>query len=754
MALLDEDERSGLPSMSWNSVVRGSAATPSADTAPPPSAPAAAPAEPEEPASTATPKAPGPSPTLSEHDAPPVAFSFNTESIAPTNVATPAPPPPPAPAPAFTLPPIDLGASATETPTPSAADADPREGDTHEVHIEPDEAAPLGMAKPTFTSQLPVIPKAPAPPPPPPPPPLAVPTEAAAVPIAQDDPVLPTIVEATPSSSTSEMVAAATADPQLAEPQLVERRATPAHSEPRSTAAIDTNEQPAITDAAPAGRAEPAPPDAPGVPSLAPSIALPSRSNAPSAASTYVVDPAETQRRPKRRKKRSGGVARAGFFLLIVAALVAAGIVFGRPYLFPEAWDSNALEYAEPIEAARNADFAEPVVLTAQVTAIHRALVNEQLLGDPAPSLPMWRALGLAGPDSTDNATLESLISDQAPVLYSTADGQVYYDQSYDRSDRSALITQAMAVAALDQDFGFSLGTDARSLDDAVLTQAHVNQQAAIIQLNTPNRTAVVNPDMAALAFLPPVLDYRLTAPTVFAELLAPVNDLAPNPLAGLAPGAGPGPIPTVSVDQITSTSDVVGDAPIGAAVVTDRAFWYMSFASHLDPATAYEMSNSLQGAGVQMMQNGDRTCAVSTFTTSTPAAAASLKANLDVWAAAAVALDATVVSLPDSSVRVRSCDPGAGFVSFAKFGVARQLMAWRAAELAVTNLVAAQGGSAADLAAAFDVISTTPSVIALAEMPAGTAPTELANAAVTAANDVVALASVSGAQLAPPGEG
>lgn len=729
MALLEEDERSELPSMSWNSVVRAPAAPPSSPTTPPP--PAVAPDE----SVGRTPAQPsGPSATLSADEAPPVAFSFTTEAIAPTNVAAPStpapptvettepPPPPPPPPPTFTLPSIDLGTA-----------------DEPAVHIEPDEAAPLGMAKPTFA--LPEVPTAPESTPPPPPPGAQAPhVESSVAPAVVDptiaDPARPEVADGEPRLASS-------------------RNEVELNAETRRTAAsVDTNEQavtrtPATVDQAPA-----IPAVAPAAPNPAPAISLPSRAAVQVAPAPRGRELVPTQRRPRVRKDRSGSVARVGFFLLVVAALVSAGVIFGRPYLFSEAWESNALEFSEPIEAARGADFVEPVLLLPQSTADQRAMVTDHLLGDPAANISMWRALGLAGPDSTDNETLETLISDQAPVLYSPIDGQVYYDQSYVRGDRSALIIQAMAAAALDQDFGFSMGAGARSLDDAALTQAHVNQQAAIIQLNTTNRTPVVDPDMAALAFLPAVLDYQVTAPSVFAELLPPVNDIAPNPLASLAPGAGPGPLQTDPLEQITSTSAVVGDLPIGSAVVTDRAFWYMSFASHLDAATAYEMSKSIDRAGLQMIQNGDQSCAVGTFATLTAGSAGSLKANLDAWAATASSIDVTVSTLPDMTVQIRSCDPGAGFVSFANFGVARQLMAWRAAELAVTNLVTAQGGSGADMAAAFDLISTTPSVVSLTGLPAGTPPSELASAAAVAAIDVVALSSVSGDQPSASGEG
>ena len=249
-------------------------------------------------------------------------------------------------------------------------------------------------------------------------------------------------------------------------------------------------------------------------------------------------DNQQSPRKKGAKKDRSTALARMGFFLLFVAAVVSAGVIFGRPYLFPAEWADNALPYAEAIEQARGTEFVEPVLLTAQDSAIHRDLVSEQLLGDAQEQMPMWRALGLAGPDATDDASLRDLTAAQSPVLYSTADGQVYYDQTFNQAHRDRLISQAMATAAIDQEVTFSSGADQRGLDVNALTDAHVMQQsAAIAELAVTTAVPVPEPDVAALAFLPPVLDYRLTAPVVLSEVLAPVNDLAPNPLEAAGPG-------------------------------------------------------------------------------------------------------------------------------------------------------------------------------------------------------------------------
>lgn len=692
MALLEGDERSGMPSMSWNSVVKERSAAKdvsprgkNGDESERDVAPAAAP--PPEPVSFST-----PSLTTTAPVSPP------RVSTAPTSVA-------PAPV-----------APVTTEPIAPIAPISP--------------IAPIAPIAPVVTPPPAVAPVAPEP---------ASPAAAPVAPPVVDDPQVvdvPQIVEATPSAA----VVAEVAD-------IVAQPVQPTPNPEPTPAATDTT----VVAAPEPVAAVPEPVTATAtVPNQA--LSLPIAAAVPPA-SHHGVETSPPKVR-KARKDRSGSIARVGFFFLIVAAVASAAVIFGRPYLFPADWEANALEFAEPIEEARGSDFVEPVLLIPQPNALHRDMVAAQLLGDPASSLPMWRALGLAGSDSTDDATLAALISEQSPVLYSIADGQVYYDASFTRSDRAALISRAMATAALDQDFSFSTDALNRSLDDEAITEANVRHQAAVIAQSASERGALQSPDMAALSFLPSVLDYRLTAPTVFADLLPPVNDVELNPLASLGL-EGAGPLRVAPLAQIPSNSVTIGDTAVASTVVTDRSFWYMSFASHLDATTAYRMSNDIQSAGLQMVDSQTGRCAVATFATVDATTNVTLQADLEVWVAAtAPELGATVSTMPDGKVQLRSCDPAGVYASNIRFGVARQLIAWRSVELAVTNLVVAQGGSAGDVVTAVDQVGSTPAAIAVAQLPAGTTPADLAIAAQAAARDVIATVGLPIDPVAPADQG
>ena len=714
MSLVEGEERGAIPSMSWSSVVGDETvdveSTSTDDRAGDPTTPAAAPAP----------------------DEPPVSFQMTPlredEQVAPEPISTPAPPPPPI---SFTM---GTPAEPDEPPTPTAMKTSNAvvESDANVTSPPSDisssvaESAPVSLSIPLVSENLPV-----------------------ATTGDLESAELPTIVEPTPPDSVTQAVAALHTEPV----PVIEPAPQPASV---ATAAPVGQPAPVATPdptpvATPPPAAQPAPVAVTATQPTQAALSLPRAVAAP-AVPVRAPDTGRAPRKQGAKKDRSPALARMGFFLLFIAAVVSAGVIFGRPYLFPAEWEDNALPYAEAIELARGTDFVEPVLLTAQDNAVHRDLVSEQLLGDAQEHMPMWRALGLAGPDATDDASLRDLTSVQSPVLYSTADGQVYYDQSFNQAHRDRLITQAMATAAIDQEVTFSPGAAERGLDANALTDAHVLQQSATIaELASASAIPVPEPDVAALAFLPPVLDYRLTAPVVLSEILPPVDNLTPNPLGGKgSEGLVPAPARNSTLEAIPIAPTAAGDVPVGEAVPMDRGFWYLVFASHLEATTAYDMSNQLERASLQTVLAADgRTCAVATFATANGAENERLGVSLATWTTnVAPELGASVNSLPDTTVQLRSCDPAGAFASNARFGVGRELIGWRATETVVVDTLTADGADEATITRALAQVGASPSVQSLIALPAGTPPSEVAAAVRSAAADVVAVT------IAPPPAG
>ncbi|MEM9042540.1 MAG: hypothetical protein AAGD33_21860 [Actinomycetota bacterium] len=462
------------------------------------------------------------------------------------------------------------------------------------------------------------------------------------------------------------------------------------------------------------------------------------------------------------RTRRSSSGFGLLFSLVVLVALIVGGVVFGRDLLFPDDWDDSAKSYADAVASVRAVEYVDPFTVTVEPTADYRPRVERQLLGEWEFDLPLWRAFGLAG-GSVDSEAVNTLIDGRSPALYSHVDGQIYVDDASSPFERDALITRAAVEASLDQQFGWSADHADRSLDDRALVDAHVRARAAVVQSASIYGGLVSTPPEASLAFLPPVLDYRLTAPIVFAELLPasattfdvvaqpafdatgapitaatpPVGDAVPpdatarsieDPLAGIGT-EGPGPVFQTSYADAADAVPAEGDVVAGARLQLDPAVWFMSFAAHTDPATADRMTDAVVSASVVPVTNSGTRCWLATFGTSTPDANATLADGLTRWVSgAAPALSSSLSFLPDGTPQLRTCDPGSAFESQASFGLARQLIAFRATELATITMVETSDATTQlDVAEALERVNAAGVADRAAALPSGSNPAELA---------------------------
>jgi hypothetical protein len=87
---------------------------------------------------------------------------------------------------------------------------------------------------------------------------------------------------------------------------------------------------------------------------------------------------------------------------------------------------------------------------------------------------------------------------------------------------------------------------------------------------------------------------------------------------------------------------------------------------------------------------------------------------------------------LPDGTLQLVACDPGAGFDARMRPGVARELLAWRMAELATLEAVAYGGGDETQFTDAWTFVAASPMALELMALPPTTSPADLAVAART----------------------
>jgi len=101
---------------------------------------------------------------------------------------------------------------------------------------------------------------------------------------------------------------------------------------------------------------------------------------------------APTPRSPSRRRKKGRGL-KLFATLLVLGGMVAAGLVFGQPYLFPGDWDDATAPDAQALETSRGVDFGEPLAVDAEPSAQFATHLKTQLAPVSPDELAQWRAL-------------------------------------------------------------------------------------------------------------------------------------------------------------------------------------------------------------------------------------------------------------------------------------------------------------------------------------------------------------------------
>ena len=459
----------------------------------------------------------------------------------------------------------------------------------------------------------------------------------------------------------------------------------------------------------------------------------------PAAASPFEFDPASVAPTPKprsaRRKKRGG--LKLFATLVVLGGLVAAGVVYGQPYLFPGDRDDTTAPYAQAVETSRGVDFVEPLAVVAEPSAQFATRLQTQLALVTPDELARWRALGLAS-GVVDDATLAAQLSGWQDVVYSATDGQVYHDLGVTGAALDAQLVEALAAASLDQEFGWSVDQPQRTLDAAAATSAEVLRQARAVQQSSAFSMSTDSVPAGMAGALPAVIGYRTLAPHVFAEFDASIEPgERSNQLAGLGT-AGPGILGRDATGVATGPTMLDGDTLVSSPVAKDRSFWYLVFAGYLDSRTAYVASEAVVESALTGAARGATQCVSATFSGSGVDQTETLRTALTSWAATAPAeMASSFQVLPDGTLQLVSCDPGVGFLNAARPDVARELLSWRAAELATMEAVRVGGGGEAELAEASAFVDASPVALDLMTLPPTATPAEIATAARVAVNSL-----------------
>jgi hypothetical protein len=596
----------------------------------------------------------------------------------------------------FTLPPLDLGfAPLTLDPLPStpastvpATAPESPAAVLGEFHVDL-KIAPLDMPDLTPSGSTPKLDPRPAvepvDAPSPPPPAPAAPSNRAFEPSG----AAPALA---PESVLEPMIAPAPAIPGLP--------ASPVSSDPNPTTVLPAALEQQVA--------------APALPPHQPSQVRTAYVGAVSLRATHVPAPAES--RQKRQKSNGGGGIALFFTLFVLVGVIVGAVVFGRPYLFPDDWDPDAKPYGEAVESVRGVDIAEPLLIDRQASATYNVLMADHLLGEWEADLPMWRSLALAnGP--IDATGLRSLVTDWTPAYYSPETSQVIANSDLLPGAVDGAVTEAMALAAIDQETGWTAQVDTASLETRALIEAVALAESQNVSRST-SFGAAIHPErrIDVAAFLPPMLEYRINAPQTFVEFAE----------SGVSNSAGTSLLALSREPELAATDTVTTSQQ-----QMDRAFWYMVFAAYNPPADAYAATNALVQSSLATADRSGVQCTYATFSGTDVAGTEQLANVLQAWVLTApVELAATSSVLADGSQQLSSCDPGAGFASGARFGVGREIARWRTVEFAAIENVDRRAGTAADRGLAVEQVRATQAALPIVALPFDTPYVEFARLA------------------------
>ncbi len=389
------------------------------------------------------------------------------------------------------------------------------------------------------------------------------------------------------------------------------------------------------------------------------------------------------QRRSSRQQRQGKMFGRTLLVLLGVGGLIAAALMFGRPYLYPTEWDAALTPIVDQIQTERGREFDHTVGLVEQPAAEYAATVGRLAFDDAwLDDVPMWRALGMA----SGEPTIDSVGAALAPRRLAVYDPDA--DRIYLLAD-SGVAADADLRVALERAFAVQHDTVA-TVDDQVVTGftgVSSRQQLATAAVHD-HLVAGSVADSVADSAAEPVADAESPA-AVPADTTAAASPPSPLPLPleyelTAVEHLGPGLIARAGLDRTTtsfetSLSDELGAALDDLAVSTaagtlqpgDRSLappislgnddWSLVWGARLPEASVDHLVDVVVADSYRTIDRAGVICVVGVFETAVPSDAAFVLSRMQSWVAGGPAdSQASATAVGDTRVQFSSCDPGA----------------------------------------------------------------------------------------------
>lgn len=425
-----------------------------------------------------------------------------------------------------------------------------------------------------------------------------------------------------------------------------------------------------------------------------PTASMPPRSapskSAPRQPLTYAQLAAQVSPRTKRRRLRRfvGRVVT----LLVFLGLIGGGLVVARHFLLEPQWADDVRPLAEEVAAERGLEFTAslPVVELSSVT--YPAALGESMWGVDASTIDTtageWRALGVLD-GILDPTTIGQAAIPDAPAFYDPASATINVLSGLQPELRTFALHRALAVALLDQNFGWwdrSVGQPAAVIVGTRMLYEADALATALALVIEPERVKISNQllDLYTTRDIPPSPSpYASTVIGRLGVALWPwFRDRDPLDRSKLLLDATQADATLLDLDDFAAYVDGRADVDptaVGAGArvgtpprVSEKSrgalFWYHVLAARIDDDLAWRAAVGWENDEVASTRSGGAVCVTALFEADASAAAAATDA-FGQWSALSPlpvsmlvterAADPSTGASTGVQVSIEVCDPG-----------------------------------------------------------------------------------------------
>jgi hypothetical protein len=340
------------------------------------------------------------------------------------------------------------------------------------------------------------------------------------------------------------------------------------------------------------------------------------------------------QRRAQRATRRSKIFGHSFLSFLVLAGLVGAALVFGRPLLFPNAWDAELTPVVDRVQTRTGVEFSGVVPLRELPDREYASIALPVGVGtDWSARFAEWRALGIASGDGNSVAVIEAVVA-LRPAVYDPISNTIYRASG---ADPDAL--PGAYEAALHEVFHRQQATPPNDdIDGApnpvlgVSTTRQINSRALDRALS--GSRSEPRP-MPADSQAPLPLLYELGAVDRLGDPLRGMvgtgvlafGDVYPDLLLDATssqPARAIGGLPPADADSLAD--------PIALG---DEA-WSLVWSNRLPAATVDRLSSLIVADAYRPVQRADKVCVIADFQTTSVETTSDVVAAVSRWALAA----------------------------------------------------------------------------------------------------------------------